>query len=214
MQPAQFHIYDFSKDKPSFVAQTIGGLMSPIVSVFASLLVYLAFRAQIRANEVQSAALKLQVKANELQTEALKMTQAQADSTIILNQIAQLQSIKESVLENCQVINYYIHGSSKYRTEELEPAFIGIENYINELNLSCAFIENSLAYRDLFWKKLCFLHAQINVQLVEISECIEKECDDFQEETKKILFSRVGTLKVVVNYFAANGVDRYEEKVG
>ena len=55
-RPAIFDIWDFSSTGP--IGDTIGGISAPIINLLGAFLVYISFKEQIKANQIQSKALK------------------------------------------------------------------------------------------------------------------------------------------------------------
>ena len=48
----------FDFEKTGQIGDTIGGITAPVINLFAALLIYIAFKEQVRANEIQISALK------------------------------------------------------------------------------------------------------------------------------------------------------------
>lgn len=82
------------------IGDTIGGITAPIIGFLSAILVYLAFKAQIKANEIQMKAIEKQTKDNakaiELQEKAIKQ---QAQDNAEANRL-QLETIKQQAEEN------------------------------------------------------------------------------------------------------------------
>ena len=57
---------DFSKT--GSIGDTIGGITAPIINIFAAFLVYLAFREQVKANEIQVASLNKEKKDRRIES--------------------------------------------------------------------------------------------------------------------------------------------------
>lgn len=78
-RPAFFESWDFSETGQ--IGDTIGGITAPIINILGALLVYISFREQVKANQIQTNALKAEKEENKnrrffnncnLQYEAIK----------------------------------------------------------------------------------------------------------------------------------------------
>lgn len=61
-RPAFHPIFDFSET--GGIGDTIGGITAPLINTLGAILVYLSFRTQIKANEIQKEALKAEIESN------------------------------------------------------------------------------------------------------------------------------------------------------
>jgi hypothetical protein len=63
-------IDDFKLTQTGQIGDTIGGITSPLINIVGSILVYLSFKEQFRANQIQATALKNEISRNRLKSNA------------------------------------------------------------------------------------------------------------------------------------------------
>lgn len=180
----------FYKDKtilnPNEIGDAIGGLTAPIIGLFSAFLVYIAFRAQIKANEELQEFNKKQVEFNNRQSIDLEIRRFENMITDITNQYLNFTHYISNPNENKSrieyksgnAIYYYLKDIIEYLTKGFEEE--GVLSYIetryyyiiniyltlnfilNELNKSNSVIPESIKH--LFYLRLKSSNFEFDVE--------------------------------------------------
>lgn len=164
--------FDFSTSVSANVAATIGGILSPVFSLWGSVLVY--------------SALKEQQKANKIASLALKMSRAQADSAQVIQQIQVLESLKDDTIKQVDLFNFTLvmrmdtliksadDGSAIRESRMLDDIRFQIHQYITEYEITVDLLARLDAHREIYYRKLYFAHDSMNTAFVEVLDNVSE----------------------------------------
>jgi hypothetical protein len=133
--PAVTEFFDFSTTGE--IGDTIGGLTAPFINGLAAVLVFIAFKAQIKANEI---------------------FKNQEKSRNILDQIALIQVDK---LEIEEVLFEFINRAEFWKQPDTIQITIKINKiiyFLSEVRLANELIEEHIGERDFLYRKLHYLY--------------------------------------------------------
>jgi len=207
--------FDFSTSVSNNIAATIGGILSPLFSLFGSYLVY--------------SALKEQQKSNKIANSALKTSRAQADSAQIAQQIDVLETSKESTINNINQLDFYtvekLDSLLKYYEEKattinrsvFDGILFQILRYINEYEITFDLISKLEINQEMYYKKLYFTHEALNTAFVNTlvnvdfahESILKKTKEDQSAEEQKKMEAILSKLKNIHKALAA-AVHSYE----
>jgi len=164
-RPAKWVSWDFSNTGQ--IGDTIGGITAPITGLIGAILVFLSFKAQIKANEIQIKALKEEKKSNNQQKQFDKYASSFDEIRKSLNNI-------EFIVEN--------KGFSPNSNDYVSPIYVKYSglNAINEFVLR---LENSNNYfhqkYDVFGILISFrfLIESISYLRQQVRNCVEDKQD-------------------------------------
>ena len=132
---AKFEYFNFSNT--GGIGDTIGGITAPFINGLSAILVFLAFKAQIKANEIFKSQEQLR------------------------NILEQIKIIQEDKL-NIEKIIYSLTNSTEYLTKPLEIMKLNRINKIiyftSEIRLAYELIENHSGDKDFIYRKLFYLY--------------------------------------------------------
>jgi hypothetical protein len=127
------------------IGDTIGGITAPFINGFSALLVFLAFKAQINANEI---------------------FKNQEQSRIILDQIKIIQEDKLKIEEYINSVNRQLHLLSKPPEINLLNSINKITYFTSEIHLAYELIESYSKNKDFLYRKLYYLYVIMYKDLV------------------------------------------------
>lgn len=141
---------DFSKSGE--IGSLIGGVTAPFINGLAAILVFLAFKAQIKANEQLSIANMNQIEANE----SLKN---QEQINIILKQ---LEFIQGETFQLPKTIEFVINRKELYfenqQNADANRLLVELLYFIAEIDLTISEIEKYQGEKTFLYKKLYYLY--------------------------------------------------------
>ncbi len=178
------------------IGDTIGGITSPFINGFAAVLVFIAFKEQLKANE------KL--------TESNELLKNQEKSKIILDQIANIQNDNVKIEE---VIRATINRIGIFQ-DSFDPqnsTFLNkITYFITEIKLTNFLIEEYTGDKDFLYKKLYYLYT---IRLSNSLNSLIKEFNPpfFYHTDYKIYISDI-LLEVQGLNASFSDVDKYKNK--
>lgn len=147
---------DFSET--GSIGDTIGGITAPIINLFAAFLVYLAFREQVKANDIQVEALdeerkvrKIESSFNTTLTElnwcSVEYDQLEYGGVMGIKAINELMNHKEKLNE----LTWKTEVGSMFQK------LLGLKNYLNKLVTITKTID-SAEYRAILSNKIILIH--------------------------------------------------------
>ena len=153
--PAFVPWLDFSKSGE--IGSLIGGVTAPFINGLAAILVFLAFKAQIKANEQLEAT-------NAIQNEANQSLKNQEQASNIMNQLSYLQEINDEFQEVISEIQKYKDfynldsQPDSYAHKESRRQLKKMLYFISEIDLTINEIEKYQGDKSFLYKKLFFLY--------------------------------------------------------
>lgn len=154
--PALFPWLDFSKSGE--IGSLIGGVTAPFINGLAALLVFLAFKAQIKAN------VELK-KTNTIQNEANQSLKNQEQANLIMNQLSFLQEDKYEFLDVITQVQKYQNYYKGTRTDVGSFPYINSRRHLNkilyyiaEIRITTDEIDNFLGKKRFLYKKLYYIY--------------------------------------------------------
>jgi len=155
----QISIYpyiDFSNT--GSIGDTIGGITAPVINIFAALLVYLAFREQVKANDIQVEALneeknirKIEASFNTILTElnwcSNEYDQLEYGGVVGLMAIDELVKDKKKLNETIWVSEI----------ASMVQKLLGLKNYLNKMIIITRTIDSS-EHRAILSNKILIIH--------------------------------------------------------
>lgn len=153
------------------IGDTIGGITAPFINGLAAILVFLAFKAQIKANEI---------------------FKRQESSRIILDQITLIQEDKLEIAQTVKSILTDIEMLKSPYKVELLTLINNVRHFTNELRLAHELIEKFDGDKDFLSKKLYCLYdikyrSQISILSVKLEGISSEIHNDYDVEISDLL---------------------------
>ncbi|REE07614.1 hypothetical protein DFQ09_1204 [Winogradskyella pacifica] len=165
----KLEFFDFSNTGE--IGDTIGGITAPFINGLSAILVFLAFKAQIRANEI---------------------FKNQEQSRNILDQIKIIQEDKLNIEE----VIHFMTNSPNYLAAPLEITILNrlnkITYFTSEIRLAYELIENHSGDKDFVYRKLFYLYVIRYKDLItnleiELKKIIKHLHDDYEFNVAELL---------------------------
>lgn len=140
------------------IGDTIGGITAPIINIFAALLVYLAFREQVKANDIQVEALNEERKIRKVES---SFSTALTELNWCSNEYDQLEyggvlgtmAIDELMKKK----KHLSEPTWKSEVASMTQKLLGLKNYLGKM-ITITKTINSAEYRAILSNKILLIH--------------------------------------------------------
>lgn len=200
--PAIFAKLNFSESGQ--IGDTIGGLTSPVIGFFGAILVYLSFQQQLKANQIQSAALENEIKRSQ---QDRRYNSLSHDIDVLRQEINSFQLLKSDMIGTNAIYQFKEMFVSTTDKETITKIIMNAEPYKNFYfliattgNIYDGVINSNLEIWDmtLLHRKLIYLYtSKLAIYLFPI--IIHCDAHAIDNDTIRILKSTYERLKKHIN---------------
>lgn len=188
----QFSIWpyiDFTKT--GSIGDTIGGITAPVINIFAALLVYLAFREQVKANDIQVKALNDERRVRKIES---SFNTALRELNWCSNEYDQMEyggalgtmAIDELMAKKKDLSEPTWNSEAVSMIQKL----LGLKNYLTKMIIITKTID-SAEYRAILSNKILIIHRiktrKYQSRILDFSDEFQKVIDKPHEELTEML---------------------------
>lgn len=153
--PACIKCLDFSTTGQ--IGDTIGGITAPFINGIAAVLVFLAFKAQIKANEIFKNQEKARIIFDQIAIIQENNLENEKNIDILISRILELSNLNNASIDRINKVLYF--------TTEIQLAYELISNYSEE--------------KEFFYKKLYYLYT---IRYKLYFEKLKSEIDNYEKD--------------------------------
>ncbi len=188
----QFSIWpyiDFTNTGP--IGDTIGGITAPIINIFAAFLVYLAFKEQVKANDIQVQALDDERKLRKIDS-AFNTTLTELNwcsneyDQLEFGGVTGTMAIDELIRKKSQLSE----PTWNIEVASMIQKLLGLKNYLNKMTTITKTID-SAEFRAILSNKILLIHRiktrKFRSRMLDYSEEFQKVVNKTHDELTEML---------------------------